>query len=204
LSLSEARGDPRFMTSLDSRHYPKSMLIPADQDMLWRVERGIVRTSTLNEQGKITALGYWRTGDVVGQPLNALEILQIECITTVEATPLQRDAWSFHLPAILRHSQMKAQLISHVMNESVPQRLVHVLRWLGRRFGVPLPDGVLIDLPLSHTAMGELIGSTRVTMTRTLGNLSKQNILAQAKRSRIILLPPLPSNGWGRNQSNRS
>jgi CRP-like cAMP-binding protein len=191
LSLSDAIGDPRFITPMDFRHYPKSTLIPADADTLWRIERGIVRTSTFNEQGKVTALGYWRTGDVVGQPLSALEILQIECITKVEAIPLQRDAWSFHLPAILRHSQLKAQLISYVMSESVPQRLVHVLRWLGSRFGVPLTEGLLIDLPLPHSAIGELIGSTRVTMTRTLGNLSKQNVLVQDKRSRIILLQPL-------------
>jgi CRP-like cAMP-binding protein len=181
-------GKPLFMAHPGLSQYQKSNLISADEDRLWRIESGIVRTSTLNEQGKITALGYWHTGDVVGQPLSALEILQIECITKVKAIPLQSDAWSFHLPAILRHSQLKAQLMSYVMHESVPQRLVYVLRWLGSRFGVPLPDGLLIDLPLPHSAIGELIGCTRVTMTRTLGELSKQNVLAQARRSRIILL----------------
>jgi CRP-like cAMP-binding protein len=195
---------PLFMAHPGLSPYQKSNLIPAYEDRLWRIESGIVRTSTLNEQGKLTALGYWHTGDVVGQPLSALKILQIECITKVEAIPLQSDAWSFHLPAILRHSQLKAQLISYVRHESVTQRLIYVLRWLGNRFGVPLRNGVLIDLPLSHSALGELIGSTRVTMTRTLGELSKQNVLVQDKRSRIILLQQRKTNGWGCNQTDGS
>jgi hypothetical protein len=40
-----------------------------------------------------------------------------------------------------------------------------------RDFGVPGNEGITIDLRLSHQAIAEAIGSTRVTITRLLGDL---------------------------------
>ncbi len=40
---------------------------------------------------------------------------------------------------------------------------------LCRDFGIPSNNGITIDLKLSHQAIAEAIGSTRVTVTRLLG-----------------------------------
>jgi CRP-like cAMP-binding protein len=181
------------MIQSSSGIYGKSALIPAVKETLWLIESGIVRTTTSTEQGKVTALGYWSRGDVVGQPLNTLETLEIECITDVQAVPLLTDEWSSHLPAILRHSQRTTQLMSYVLNENIAQRLVNILGWLGSRFGVQLNNGLLIDLPMTHFALSELIGSTRVTVTRLLGGMVKEGVLLQYKRSRLLLLKDLNS-----------
>jgi len=42
---------------------------------------------------------------------------------------------------------------------------------LCRDFGVAGEKGITIDLRLSHQAIAEAIGSTRVTITRLLGDL---------------------------------
>jgi len=44
--------------------------ISTRQDVLWKIERGIVRTSTWNEDGTNVILGYWGPGDVVGSALS--------------------------------------------------------------------------------------------------------------------------------------
>jgi CRP/FNR family transcriptional regulator len=53
---------------------------------------------------------------------------------------------------------------------------------LCRDFGVPGPNGVTIDLKLSHQAIAEAIGSTRVTITRLLGELRKKNYISIHKK----------------------
>jgi CRP-like cAMP-binding protein len=181
------------MSSSKPKTYEQSYSIPAFQDTLWLINSGIVRTSTSTEKGRVTALGYWGVKDIVGQPLCTLNSLRIECITEVEAVPLSRDEWPQYLPAALQHSQRTTELISYVINENVTQRLVHILGWLGSRFGVPFKDGTLIDLPLTHSAIAELIGSTRVTVTRILGQMANESVLVQYKNGRLLLLKDMNS-----------
>ena len=55
-----------------------------------------------------------------------------------------------------------------------------------------MPDelGITIDLRLSHQAIAEAIGSTRVTITRLLGDL-RQSGLVQIDRKKITVLDPI-------------
>ena len=61
---------------------------------------------------------------------------------------------------------------------------------LCRDFGVPDELGITIDLRLSHQAIAEAIGSTRVTITRLLGDL-RQSGLVQIDRKKITVLDPI-------------
>lgn len=181
------------MSQANPRSYRTSELIPVLKETLWLIQSGIVRTTTYTMQGKVTALGYWGKDNTVGHPLNTVETLQIECLTDVQVVPIFRDEWSLHLPAILHHSEQTTRLMSYVIQEHIAQRLVNVLGWLGSRFGVSVNSGLLIDLPLSHAALAELIGSTRVSVTRLLGKLAVEGAVFQHRKQRILLLKDLSS-----------
>lgn len=181
------------MSQANPRSYRSSELIPVLKETLWLIKSGIVRTTTSTMQGKVTALGYWGKDNTVGHPLNTVETLHIECLTDVQVIPILRDEWSLHLPAILHHSEQTTRLMSYVIQENIAQRLVNVLGWLGRRFGVSVNSGLLIDLPLSHVALSELIGSTRVSVTRLLGKFAVEGAVFQHRKQRIILLKDLSS-----------
>lgn len=181
------------MSQANPRSYRSSELIPVLKETLWLIQSGIVRTTIYTMQGKVTALGYWGKDNTVGHPLNTVETLHIECITDVQVVPILRDEWSLHLPAILHHSEQTTRLMSYVIQENVAQRLVNVLGWLGSRFGVCVDSGLLIDLPLSHLALSELIGSTRVSVTRLLGKFALEGAVFQHRKQRILLLKDLSS-----------
>ena len=55
-----------------------------------------------------------------------------------------------------------------------------------------MPDekGITIDLRLSHQAIAEAIGSTRVTITRLLGDLRNSG-LVRIERKKITVLDPV-------------
>jgi CRP/FNR family transcriptional regulator len=67
---------------------------------------------------------------------------------------------------------------------------VSFLLVLCRDFGVPGNEGITIDLRLSHQAIAEAIGSTRVTITRLLGDL-RQAGLVQVDRKKITVFDPV-------------
>jgi CRP-like cAMP-binding protein len=165
------------------RTFAKADVIPSAEDALWLIEGGIARTITWSERGDVTGLGYWGEGEVVGHALSNLVPSQIECLTSVDVLLVPRDKWFFYIDAILRHSQQIAQLMSFLAHEKIPQRLVYFLNWLGDRFGRPVSQGLLIDVPLTHATIAEMIGTTRVTVSRYLGEFRSQGaIICNARR----------------------
>jgi CRP-like cAMP-binding protein len=170
--------------------FAKADSIPVLEDKLWLIEQGIARTLTFTEDGSVTGLGYWGKGDVMGQPLSNLAVYHIECVTPVEARLLDRSEWSHHLDAICRNAQQKAHQLSFLGQKQVSQRLVYLLNWLGDRFGRQVSEGLLIDLPLSHDTLSEMVGATRVTVTHYLGEFENQDALIK-RRCQIVLLKDL-------------
>jgi len=67
--------------------------------------------------------------------------------------------------------------------------LVSFLLILCRDFGVPTTDGIRVDLKLSHQAIAEAIGSTRVTVTRLLGELRDQEMVSIYKKKITVHNP---------------
>ena len=55
---------------------------------------------------------------------------------------------------------------------------------------MPENKGITIDLKLSHQAIAEAIGSTRVTITRLLGDLKNSGML-QVDRKKITIFDPI-------------
>jgi global nitrogen regulator NtcA len=68
-------------------------------------------------------------------------------------------------------------------------RLVSFLLILCRDFGVPGAEGITIDLKLSHQAIAEAIGSTRVTVTRLLGDLRDEKMISIHKKKITVHNP---------------
>lgn len=76
-------------------------------------------------------------------------------------------------------TEMMIETLAHRDMES---RLVSFLLILCRDFGMPSSEGVTVDLKLSHQAIAEAIGSTRVTVTRLLGDLRDQQKISIYKK----------------------
>ena len=182
--ISKLPSVPKDLTCLPfSRHDS----IPARPDLLWSLDWGIVRTLTWNEEGTSITLGYWGAGDVVGQPLSGVYPYQIECLTSVEATSVPPDQWYRFLDGIVAHSQATEELFSIVRSERVYSRLDKLLIWLANKFGCSVTEGILIDLRLTHQNIAELIGTTRVTVTKLLKELEAEGKIIRQQRHYIIL-----------------
>ncbi len=88
-----------------TRVMKRHQLIPSCRDLLWLLVRGVVRTTTVTEDGRLIILGYWGAGDIVGQPMSQLGTYRIECLTEVEASLLPQAQESQIIDALIRHIQ---------------------------------------------------------------------------------------------------
>ena len=90
------------------------------------------------------------------------------------------------LSSRILQTEMMIETLAH---RDMGSRLVSFLLILCRDFGIPAPDGIKIDLKLSHQAIAEAIGSTRVTVTRLLGDLRQEQMISIHKKKITVHNP---------------
>lgn len=90
------------------------------------------------------------------------------------------------LASRILQTEMMIETLAH---RDMASRLVSFLLILCRDFGVPSVNGITIDLKLSHQAIAEAIGSTRVTVTRLLGELRQEGRISIYKKKITVHNP---------------
>ena len=80
-------------------------------------------------------------------------------------------------------------MIETLVHREMSSRLLSFLLILCCDFGVPTPEGIRIELKLSHQELAEAIGSSRVTVTRLLGDLRAQNRLSIHQKKITVYNP---------------
>jgi CRP-like cAMP-binding protein len=160
--------------------------IPKQTDILWEIQRGIVKTQTWTEAGKVITLGYWGIGDVVGAPLTAIEPYEMFCVTPVMVRGLDPRHTSA-LPFLYRQVKTLQQLTWILQQASVAERLWNLLLWLFEKFGYTIQEGCLIDIRLTHQDLAELADMSRVTVTRLLKQFEENGLLCRRNKHYVLL-----------------
>ena len=65
-----------------------------------------------------------------------------------------------------------------------------LISWLGDRYAVRDNGGYLLDMRLTHQAIAEMIGSTRVTVSRMLKEYEKEGKLIRLSHQKLLLQSP--------------
>ncbi|NCJ06768.1 helix-turn-helix domain-containing protein [Synechococcales cyanobacterium C] len=188
---SRLRGDVLQNPSLPPRRnqtFRKRELIPLPQDILWRLEAGTVRTFTLAEDGALITLGLWGVGDVVGSALAQIRPHQAECLSTVNVSPLVTVHSAYLNQILLAHLHQSQELLS-IRSGPMQQRLLQLLDWLALKFGRSTDQGIHLNIRLTHQEIADILGTTRVTVTRLLSHLESEKYLSWIC-GRILL--PIP------------
>ncbi|MEP0897988.1 MULTISPECIES: Crp/Fnr family transcriptional regulator [Leptolyngbya] len=166
--------------------FEKQKLLPLRSDVFWQIESGFVRSLTWNSEGDVITLGIWGKGDIVGRTLSRLEVYQLECLTPVEAIALAYpEQCSFE--ALQCYLQNVEALLSIAHIKRIRDRLLTLLHLFACRFGEKIEQGYLLQIRLTHQVIAELIGTTRVTVTRLFNELEDQGMISRPGRHRTVL-----------------
>ncbi|MCS6959799.1 MAG: Crp/Fnr family transcriptional regulator [Pseudanabaenaceae cyanobacterium SKYGB_i_bin29] len=163
---------------------------------VWVVYRGIVQLSTLHWQGEEVIVGFAVPAMPFGLPLTTLSPYRALAITEVNLMSLTVTEIA-HSPKLsqslfwyLLHRQRQTEAFLAIANcQRVEERLRHFLWLLHRELGQKVERGVRLPCRLTHQTIANAISSTRVTVTRLLGQLQREGSLIIDKDRHFILTP---------------
>lgn len=87
---------------------------------------------------------------------------------------------------------------------ALEHRVLGVLWMLADRFGRVAPEGVVIDLPLTHKLLGRLAGATRSAVTTAFGKLERDGHVQRRDDGSLVIDPAsrqVPGLRGGRERS---
>ena len=175
------------VSSAVKQRFPARTRLPLQPDAIWLIQTGVVRSVTWLENGVVVSSGIWGSGDIVGLRLSVSNPYELECLTLVEATLLPVGQGQLDTNLLLAHIHRLEELVTIRSYRPVETMMVKFLGWLAKQFGEAVHEGQLIDLRLTHQDIAEILGTTRVTVTRVLGQLEQQGIIHRLAMQKILL-----------------
>jgi CRP-like cAMP-binding protein len=161
----------------------------------------------LGEQGERT-IGMLEGGDVVVRPLHGLIAPdpRVRCFA-IEPSELhlvdreRMEAWlsdpalAANLVRVLSAQIADRELaVAIALEPRVERRLLLKLRQLAERWGRVTPDGIRLDLRLTHQELANMIGAVRESVTIALGRLADAGEIEMRRRD-LIIRPPRDEPG---------
>lgn len=172
-------------SEIGRQHFSLRSQIPLRANILWKIETGIVRALTWLEDGTVVTLGVWGPGDVVGKALSQVSPYHLECLTKVEVSILPDSSQTAEI--FKAYTDRAEELLIIRSYRKTDMILLKLLSWLSKRFGRAVEQGQLIDLRLTHQDIAEILGTTRVTVTRLLSQFEQQGVIERLPLHRIVL-----------------
>ena len=167
-------------------------LLPNDvlpERLNWRIQEGYIRTAAWDEDGDTITLGVWGPGDWITSAYSALRPVEIQCLTTVVVEQFSPGAADIE-QLLLRQIQNLEEIFQINRIRAADQRLLGLLAWIGRRFGQVSTRGYrlsLKDMNLTHKALADICGLTRVTVTKMLNRYKSDGVLQQVSKDDLFI-----------------
>ncbi len=185
----------------------KTIFFPGDPaERVYFIRRGAVRLSRVYESGEEITVALLRENSLFGvlslltghrsdRFYHAVAFTRVEMVAAPAASvrnAIENDAGVglMLLQGLSSRILQTETMIETLTHRDMSSRLVSFLLVLCRDFGMPGQKGITIDLRLSHQAIAEAIGSTRVTITRLLGDLRNSGLVT-IERKKITVLDPI-------------
>ncbi|HAX78910.1 MAG TPA: transcriptional regulator [Cyanobacteria bacterium UBA11372] len=162
--------------------YAKGENIPLNPQVIWQVERGLVKLTTICDTGEEVLVGLVGDQMLFGSSLTALKTYQATAMSKqvqlVEIS-LAEIANNPHLSQtffdqINRRLKQTELLLAIFAKRRVQDRLQHLLLLLKQEIGEPHREGTRLKVRLTHEDFANTCCTTRVTMTRLLLGLQQE------------------------------
>jgi global nitrogen regulator NtcA len=184
----------------------KTIFFPGDPaERVYFLLKGAVKLSRVYEAGEEITVALLRENSVFGvlslitgqrsdRFYHAVAFTPVELVSAPsdqveQALKENPDLSMLMLRGLSSRILQTEMMIETLAHRDMGSRLVSFLLILCRDFGVPTSEGIRIDLKLSHQAIAEAIGSTRVTVTRLLGDLRQENMISIYKKKITVHNP---------------
>jgi CRP-like cAMP-binding protein len=172
-------------------HYAAKQKIPLYEDDVWIVYRGVVQIQTLHYSGDESIIGMLGPMMPFSRAFSDLDSYDVQALTEVDLLRLswqdiqQSPALAMEMNQLLtrRLEQMEILLVL-LSKKQIEERLLRFLVFLAREFGKESPGGICIDIRLTHQQIANMVGTTRMTVTRLLGAFKKASLVTLGSKGK--------------------
>lgn len=168
--------------------------IPLISQGVWQVKKGVVQLLKINSQGEETLLGWVHSHNFLGLWFTALDSFQAKSLSDVQLqwysiAEIEKNSVLAQkmLSQVVKRIQQSEQLLAIAGIRKVEDRLIKLLQLLGEEIGENKDSGIRLKVRLTHQNLANSIGTTRVTITRLLGDLQKQGFITLDTSRHIVI-----------------
>jgi CRP/FNR family transcriptional regulator, cyclic AMP receptor protein len=169
--------------------------IPAGTVLIVVEEGVVVVRAMLGERTMMLAI--CGPDDVVPAPsenevIEAAEVATLRLIDDVELAALVADPETAHglVAALAGALRERQESLAQFAAATHAERLAAKLIQLARKHGRVTPQGIRIDVPLTHQLLAESIGAARETVTVALRELRREGLIDREGRTYIVKIAP--------------
>jgi CRP/FNR family transcriptional regulator len=184
--------------------YEKDEVIFFENDSvkkLYFLINGKVKLSMLSAEGKEKVLTILQEGDIFGElslfdedphPLTA-EVMDDARLLIIpwnemEKMIIKRPSLAIKIiEALSKKTRLLTSQVRELVFQDAAGRLASLLSRLAEDFGREIEGGTVIDLVLTHQEIANLIGSSRVTVTKLINKFIDEGMITIKKRKIIII-----------------
>src|SRR5690554_438503 len=162
---------------------------------------GRVKLTMLSPEGKEKAISILQVGDIFGEmslfdqdttPITA-EVIDDARLVSVPFQDLEEiirqepEVAIKIIEALAKRSRLLTSQIRELVFQDAEERLASLLMRFIEDFGVEVKSGYLIDIVLTHQEIANLMGSSRVTVTKLLNQFIDEGIIKIYKRKIVVM-----------------
>ena len=175
-------------------HITAGSVVPLLKNSIWLVVRGMVKLGAVSIHGDELLLGLAGPNEPFGEPLSIVEAYEavaltdcdLLCMSTAEVEQSPQLAIPM-MDAIAARYRQAESMLALLGLRRVEERVRGFLELLAQDYGQPCDDGLRLNLRLTHQEIASALSTTRVTVTRVLGQLRDEGWL-QIDASRYLVV----------------
>jgi CRP-like cAMP-binding protein len=159
----------------------------------------MVKLGCVTVEGDELLLGLAGPNELFGESLAGPEAYEAKTLTECDLlcltlADMEQDVLlaSALVKAISQRQRQSQSLLALMGMKRVEDRVKGLLELLAVEYGVPCSAGLRLTPRLTHQEMASALGTTRVTVTRIIGQLKEAGWLSLDSQ-RSLILAPLPS-----------
>ena len=176
------------------------------------VGNGRLALAVIAPEERERTIGMLEEGDLLVRPLEpwAASVPQVRCFAIEDSlvhlvdrrrmeTWMGDPALAANLVRVLSAQVADREMaVAIALEPRVERRLLLKLRQLAERWGRVTPDGIRLDLRLTHQELANMVGAVRESVTIALGRLAEAGEIEVRNRTLIIRAPDQEPGEGGR------
>ncbi|TAE60736.1 MAG: PAS domain-containing protein [Nostocales cyanobacterium] len=193
LEITPIKNINELENNLQIHRYAKGENIPLYPNLIWYVNQGLVKLSTFSETGEEIITGLVAPKMVFGSTMTSLQIYEATALVNVDLLSISETQLNYSpalkniiLPKIQQHLKQAEYFLFIAGQRKLETRLLYLLEVLKQRIGEPVAEGTRLRFHLTHQDMANICGTTRVTITRLLGQFQEQGLIIIDNKRHII------------------